>query len=86
MGLTVDERLDTLLHTKWTVTEFDNLLTREMVDLIDREGDMLNRCVQVRGVSPGSGMMKIREDQDRVSGGLVEVRSQPQSPVVPTYS
>ncbi|CAE7579371.1 IQUB [Symbiodinium natans] len=35
--LTVDERLDVLLHVKWTVKEFDCNLTREMVDLIDRE-------------------------------------------------
>merc|ERR1711977_194161 len=41
--LTVDERLDVLLHIKWTVKEFDCNLTRELVDLIDREADMLNR-------------------------------------------
>jgi hypothetical protein len=41
--LTVDERLDVLLHVKWTVKEFDCNLTRELVDLIDREADMLNR-------------------------------------------
>merc|ERR1712039_861431 len=41
--LTVDERLDVLLHVKWTVKEFDCYLTREIVDLIDREADMLNR-------------------------------------------
>merc|ERR1719253_775389 len=35
--LTVDERLDVLLHVKWTVKEFDCNLTREVVDLIDRE-------------------------------------------------
>eukprot|EP00877_Chromochloris_zofingiensis_P012709 jgi/Chrzof1/7692/Cz02g33050.t1 len=42
-GLTVDERLDVLLHVKWTVKEFDCNLTREIVDLIDREADLLNR-------------------------------------------
>mmetsp|Transcript_15345 Transcript_15345/g.42064 ORF Transcript_15345/g.42064 Transcript_15345/m.42064 type:complete len:522 (+) Transcript_15345:152-1717(+) len=41
--LTVDERLDVLLHVKWTVKEFDCNLTREIVDLIDREADTLNR-------------------------------------------
>jgi len=41
--LSTDERLDVLLHTKWTVKEFDCNLTREVVDLIDREADMLNR-------------------------------------------
>jgi hypothetical protein len=41
--LSTDERLDVLLHTKWTVKEFDCNLSREIVDLIDREADMLNR-------------------------------------------
>merc|ERR1712232_514231 len=39
--LTVDERPDVLLHVKWTVKEFDCNLTREIVDLIDREADTL---------------------------------------------
>ncbi|KAL4177740.1 hypothetical protein KRP22_002670 [Phytophthora ramorum] len=39
----VDERLDMLLHVKWTVQEFDCPLTRELVELIDREADMLSR-------------------------------------------
>lgn len=42
-ALTVDERLDVLLHVKWTVQEFDCKLTREVVSLIDREADMLDR-------------------------------------------
>jgi len=42
-GMSVDERLDVLLHVKWTVTEFDCPLTRDVVQLIDREADMLNR-------------------------------------------
>jgi hypothetical protein len=41
--LSVDERLDILLNTKWTVKEFDCNLAREIVELIDREADMLNR-------------------------------------------
>ena len=41
--LTVAERLDVLLHVKWTVQEFDCKLTREIVGLIDREADMLDR-------------------------------------------
>lgn len=41
--LSVDERLDVLLHVKWTVKEFDCNLTREIVELIDREADLLNR-------------------------------------------
>ena len=41
--LTTDERLDVLLHVKWTVKEFDCNLTRELVELIDREADLLNR-------------------------------------------
>ena len=39
----LDERLDILLNTKWTVKEFECDLTKEIVDLIDREADMLNR-------------------------------------------
>jgi hypothetical protein len=42
-NLSVDERLDILLNTKWTVKEWDSNLTREIVELIDREADMLNR-------------------------------------------
>jgi hypothetical protein len=41
--MSVDERLDVLLHVKWTVKEFDCNLTREIVELIDREADLLNR-------------------------------------------
>ena len=41
--LTIDERLDVLLHVKWTVKEFDCNLTRDIVEQIDREADMLNR-------------------------------------------
>lgn len=39
----VAERLDTLLHVKYTVKEFDCALTREIVELVDRETDLLNR-------------------------------------------
>jgi len=42
-GQTVDSRLEMLLHVKWTVKEFDCTLTRDLVDLIDRESDLLNR-------------------------------------------
>ena len=48
--LSIDERLDVLLHAKWTVKEFDNNLTREIVDLIDREADMLNRGRPVKSL------------------------------------
>lgn len=41
--LTVDERLQILLHVKFTAKEFDCNLTREIVDLIDREGDLISR-------------------------------------------
>ena len=41
--VSTDERLDVWVHVKWTVKEFDCNLTREIVDLIDREADMLNR-------------------------------------------
>jgi hypothetical protein len=41
--LTVDERLQILLHVKFTVKEFDCNLSREIVNLIDREGDLISR-------------------------------------------
>jgi len=53
--LSTDERLDVLLHTKWTVKEFDCNLSREIVDLIDREADMLNRG---RGEASLEGLRK----------------------------
>jgi hypothetical protein len=39
----VDERLDCLLHVKWTVKEFDSPLTKDIAELVDREADLLNR-------------------------------------------
>jgi hypothetical protein len=42
-SVSTDERLDILLHVKWTAKEFDCELTRDLVDLIDREADLLNR-------------------------------------------
>ena len=41
--ITLDERLMVLLHTKLTVKEHVCGLTSEIVELIDREADMLNR-------------------------------------------
>ncbi len=41
--ITIDERLDILLRTKWTVKEWDTNIAKEIVELIDREADMLNR-------------------------------------------
>ena len=46
LGLTsfdVDERLDILLHVKLIIQEFDSKLTREIVDLLNREADLLLR-------------------------------------------
>ena len=41
--LGVEERLDVLLHLKWTVREFDCRLTRDIAELVDREADLLSR-------------------------------------------
>lgn len=41
--LTADERIDVLLRVKQTVKEFNCQLTRDMIALIDREADLLNR-------------------------------------------
>lgn len=49
-GLTLDERLDILLHIKWTVKEFECQLTREIVELVDREADILNRGRSARSL------------------------------------
>eukprot|EP00041_Stephanoeca_diplocostata_P011887 m.197189 g.197189 ORF g.197189 m.197189 type:complete len:834 (-) comp18711_c0_seq1:258-2759(-) len=38
-----DERMDILLHTKLTVERFDTKVSRELVELIAREGDLLAR-------------------------------------------
>ena len=40
---TTEERLDILLHVKWTVKEFDCSISREIVELIDREIDTIKR-------------------------------------------
>lgn len=42
-SLSLDERLDVLLHVKWVSKEWDSGVTRELVELIDREADLLNR-------------------------------------------
>merc|ERR1711988_1371802 len=53
--LAVDERLDVLLNVKWTVQEFDCPLTRDIVELCDREADLLNRG---RSASSVEGLRK----------------------------
>ena len=42
-GLAAGERLDVLLHVKFRTKQFDCSLTRELVQLIDREADLINR-------------------------------------------
>ena len=44
--LTQDERLDVLLTLKHTVKEHDCKLTQEIIELIDREADLLTRGVK----------------------------------------
>lgn len=48
--LSTQERLDVLLHVKWTVKEFDCQLSRDIVELIDREADLLNRGRSARSL------------------------------------
>lgn len=55
LGVNVDERLDVLLNVKWTVREFDCALSRDIVDLCDREAEMLNRG---RGAGTLAGLRK----------------------------
>jgi len=49
-GTAIDERLDCLLHVKWTVLEFDSALTKDIADLTDREADLLNRGRPVKSM------------------------------------
>ena len=39
----IDERLDVLVHVKWTLGRHESALTKEAIDLINREADLLNR-------------------------------------------
>ncbi|KAJ3130221.1 hypothetical protein HK100_008171 [Physocladia obscura] len=48
--LSVDERLQILLHVKYTVKEFDCVLTREIVELINREGDLVSRGRDIKSL------------------------------------
>jgi len=50
--LTIDERLDVLLHVKWTVKEFDCNLTREIVELIDREAGTCSIQLLQQSIAP----------------------------------
>jgi hypothetical protein len=45
--LSVEERLDVLLHVKWTVKEFDCNLTRELVDLARPRTLAMFNCVNL---------------------------------------
>ncbi len=49
-GSSIDERLDCLLHVKWTVQEFDAPLTKDIADLADREADLLSRGRPLKSV------------------------------------
>ncbi|ORX54713.1 hypothetical protein BCR36DRAFT_581599, partial [Piromyces finnis] len=42
-NISIDERLKVLLQVKYTVKEFDCALSREIIKLIDREGDLISR-------------------------------------------
>lgn len=48
--LTQDERLDILLTVKHTVKEHDCKLSEEIIELIDREADLLMRGVKQSNV------------------------------------
>jgi hypothetical protein len=41
--LSGEQRLDIVQHIKWTVREFDCPLTRELLELLEREEDLLQR-------------------------------------------
>jgi len=48
--LSTDQRLDVLLNVKWTVQEMVSPLTQEIVELVDREADLLNRGRAVKSM------------------------------------
>ena len=60
-GLTAGERLDVLLHVKFRAKEFDCSLTRELVQLIDREADLINRYASVRMKILHAGHVKVHD-------------------------
>uniref|UniRef100_A0A7S1U7X5 IQ motif and ubiquitin-like domain-containing protein n=1 Tax=Phaeomonas parva TaxID=124430 RepID=A0A7S1U7X5_9STRA len=41
--MSTEERLNVLLSVKWTVAEFDCTLSSDIIELIEREADLLNR-------------------------------------------
>ena len=50
-SLPLDDRLQVLLNVKWTVQEFPCALTRDIVELCDREADLLNRGRQEKSLA-----------------------------------
>jgi len=56
-GSAIDDRLDCLLHIKWTVLEFDSALTKDIADLTDREADLLNRGRPVKSMEKLRGRL-----------------------------
>ena len=56
-GLAAGERLDVLLHVKFCAKEFDCALTRELVQLIDREADLINRYAMQLLCNVASGQL-----------------------------
>ena len=47
----IDERLEVLTNVKWTCEEFPCALTRDIVELCDREADLLNRGRQEKSLA-----------------------------------
>lgn len=50
-GIDLDERLDILLHVKLTVQEFKSKLTDEIIDLLNREAELLLRGTRESNLS-----------------------------------
>lgn len=57
--LTQDERLDVLLTLKHTVKEHDCKLTQEIIELIDREADLLMRGVKESNLEGRKKMLSV---------------------------
>jgi hypothetical protein len=61
--IAVEQRVDLLLHVKYTVKEFDCELTREILKLIAREEDLLRRgrsAESLAGACPCGSVVYLR--------------------------
>ncbi|EEQ98614.1 conserved hypothetical protein, partial [Perkinsus marinus ATCC 50983] len=66
--LTINERLDLLLHIKWAVKSYPCEVTAALAELLDREADLLNR---------GRGSRSLKALRERISNLFFDYISTP---------